>query len=163
MPEACRDTYEWTCIFLMMNNLGHLHLCMFAFIAYLLHSFNSSWRREWLQDKSPWFRNLEVQMDYLFVLAVLIILLDSKSGSHCNRYCTKPEWWKASVPGAKDLKCKRTGKAQKSALATESVTVPLLTEHRERLQFEINHGWKKHRKNTEGRSRETGKRRLKGR
>lgn len=50
-----------------------------------------------------------------------------------------PEWGKASVPGAKDLKCKRE-KAQKSSLATEHVTVLLLTESHKTLQFEINHG-----------------------
>lgn len=45
-----------------------------------------------------------------------------------------------------DLKYKRRGKAQKSAVATENTTVLLLTECRERLQLEINQGEEKHRK-----------------
>lgn len=57
-----------------MNNLGHLHLCIYAFIAYLLHLFISLGRREWLQEKYKVFHpdlGTWVPMNHLFVLAAL--------------------------------------------------------------------------------------------
>lgn len=45
----------------------------------------------------------KVPTNHLFVSAVLIMLLDSKSGSHCNRYCANTEWLEASVPDSLSL------------------------------------------------------------
>lgn len=58
---------------------------------------------------------------------------------------------------ANDLKCNSIGKAQKSVVATENITMLLLTKCHERLQLETNQGQKiTQKKNTEGRSAEMG-------